>query len=96
MNATFKNTTVGLNITDGDTNMIDYTTGVQIWQSWIGADKAFAIGVPASVRNGGVRCVKIVRTIEEAVAFAGGELADKAARRMARLHAAALKINAAR
>ncbi len=92
-------TTVGVNVLNGETNLIDYASGVQIWTGWSFRDGelhegGFWVGVPARVRNSGVRAIDYRKTLDEAVELAK-ELHVKAAAKMARLHAAAIKLNAA-
>jgi hypothetical protein len=78
-------------------NVIDYTTGVQVWQMASDAlfcPDLFYVGVPASARNTGVRAVHWVDTLEEALTIAA-EMSPAAARSMARKHAEALRMNKA-
>lgn len=105
MNATeiatrFQTTTVGINAFEGETNLIDYTTGIQIWSGWGMVDGrvhegGFRIGVPATVKNSGVKAVAYGKTLEEALAVAE-TLRPTAAAKMARLHSEALKMDASR
>jgi hypothetical protein len=94
----FQTTTVGINAFDGETNLIDYTTGVQIWSGWGMVDGrvhegGFRVGIPATVKNSGVKAVAYGKTLDEAFAIAA-EIGVKAAAKMARLHAEALRMNA--
>jgi hypothetical protein len=93
----FESTTVGVNTTF---NVINWATGVQIFDGWSmeslrNKGEWYWVGVPATVRNSGVRAMKGAATLDEAYAIAA-ELMPAAARRMARSHAAALKQNQAR
>jgi hypothetical protein len=90
----FEPTTVGVNT---KVNLINWATGVQIFDGWSmeslrNKSEWYWVGVPATVRNSGVRAVKGAATLEEAYAIAA-ELLPAAARRMARSHIAALKQN---
>jgi hypothetical protein len=85
----FENTTLGVN---ADINMINHASRVQVY---LGALDKFYVAVPASVRNGGVRGLKSANTLAEALTIAES-LVEKYTAKMNRLHATALKMNAAR
>lgn len=90
MTANFTTTTLGLDY--AEVNLIDSASRVQIFQGSLGR---FYIGVPATVRNSGVKAVSGHATLADAIAAAAPVVAKQAAK-MAKLHAAALKMNAAR
>jgi hypothetical protein len=83
----FKNTTAAI---DTDVNMIDYSSGVQVYRGTL----RFYVAVPASAKNGGVRAIVGADTLNEALAL-GEALVPQYRTKMDRIHARALKMNAA-
>ncbi len=86
----FENTTVGLEY--AEVNMRHNASGVQVYKGALGM---FFVAVPASVRHTGIRAVVGLPTLADALA-ASAPIVAKAEAKMNRLHAAALKMNAAR
>lgn len=88
MDAIFVNTTAGLDY--AEINLINWASRVQVFQGTLGR---FYVGVPAGVRNTGVKAVKGFDTVADALTYARtivGEYTEK----MNRIHARALKMNA--
>lgn len=89
MTTTFTPTTAGLDY--AEVNLRHAQSGVQVYQGVLG----FYVAVPASVRHTGIRAVgKTEETLGAALAAAEAYI-EAGVRRMNRLHAAALKMNAA-
>lgn len=86
----FTPTTAGLDY--AEINVMDAASGVQIYQGTLGR---FYVAVPGSVRTTGIRVISGHATFADALSAAPAAVAKQAAR-MAKLHAAALKMNAAR
>lgn len=95
--AQFVETEVGVNVyrEGGEQNLIHWQSGVQIWSGWSYRDGelhtgGFWVGVPAHVRNTGVRAIDYRRTLGEAVEYAATLVPD-AERKMIRRHTDALR-----
>lgn len=90
----FVPTTVGVNT---DVNLIDWASRVQIFSGWSmqslrNGSEWFWVGIPAHVRNTGVRAIRGAATLAEAYAIAA-ELIPAAERKLNKLHAQAAQLN---
>jgi len=74
--------------------LIDWSTGVQVWlgHSYLTGAAVYYVGRPAHQRNSGVRSIDYYYRLDDAL-LAADQIAKVEGPKMARRHAAALKMN---